>query len=367
MDIQELRLGFFASANLGGNWQDSLRNITRYCKATAAVITLRSRKDARVVVSAPMAEQYHSPVIYGIDQAAVEFYISNLACDDPWSDCQVLHHPHVPTLMSDRLPFEALEKTAFWPWIYEQGINDSVVAEIGFSQNYWTALNVYFWNEGPEMGAEIKRRATNFIPQLKLAWQLGREVEQARAMKAALTDEVARHPGILILLDEEDRVLCLSENAHNLVEEGVITITKRGSHLSFCHNLDRGDLAKDVNHATHEAVDAGCQYRVVSVREPLVLQTGETVGLRTVCIMRVGESDILPWERPKLDHRERILIRTIAETGRVLDAQSTLQLSERQTRNIWKKAQVKVGGLSKQDLSQIYRNALNGPGRQKNG
>lgn len=357
-DKTEIISSLYAAAEDPECWEAALRKIAEVCEAQAAIITLRSGKSARVVVSTDMERESLTPYVAGIEPRYVEEYVTKYRALDIWADVQSTRRPITPTLMSKHVNSATLEAAPFWGWLKAQNINDTVVVEIGNSRRFWTAFNVFFWNDGTCKQDRILRIVNSLLPELKRAWKLGRAAFQTDLIKTQLMDQVSKRQGIALLLDEENTMLSASNPAEKLIGEGAIAVSEHMRLIALPSNIALTGAAKTF--AEIGTTDRYPQYdnyiACLESNEGGSLSTGEFIGLRILAIVPNFAADVLPWEDPRLDPKTRSFLLEIASTGTIKQASKNFDITERYGRTLWRKGRESLG-ITKHDLIQIYKHS----------
>lgn len=339
-------------------WDAALKTIAKACNAKSAIITLRSKHNCEVVISSEIENEFHTPFVAMLSEEHVENYVNNFRNKDVWSHQQVNNRPFAPILMSNKLPMCSLQKTDFWNWLEPQGINDTVVVQLGESKHYWTALNLYFDNNNAEDAKKKQQYIQNLLPDLKSAWQLTRDQLYNTAIKDQFIDHVEQHNEAIFLLDQDNLVVSYSKHVEPYIAEGMCKVCNRTKRLSVAQSIHKVDDTLSWLYDVFTQNTASLSNVILKTKTTSsIAATGEALGFHIVSIEKIRTTH--PWEAPHLDEREKIAILSVAKTNKVSSVEGALNLKERQARSIWRTAVNKLGNIKKADLVHIYQKSLN--------
>lgn len=152
-------------------WKRVLEHIMHETQSPAAIITLRDKRTCYIVNDDVLEAEHHSPLICGFPPDQVEFYLEKLRTIDPWAEAQQLHYPFQPTLMSEICDPDEVEDQRFFDWLNGFGIFDSVAVELDRVPEFWTALNIFSFEQGSERNQNRLAYLNEHFSVLQEAWR----------------------------------------------------------------------------------------------------------------------------------------------------------------------------------------------------
>ena len=137
--IPLLNLAFQTIPNVE-KWEAVIRKLLAMTGARKGIMSLRSTTSADFVVPSGVLD---SPLIVNFDRSFVQSFVEEYIAHDPWTPIERAHHPHLPYVLSTHIAPAELRRSKFWEWLEPQGIDDTIVAEVGRSKGTWVGLNLY--------------------------------------------------------------------------------------------------------------------------------------------------------------------------------------------------------------------------------
>lgn len=337
-------------------WGIALAKIASTCGTIAGIITLRSIKDAKIVISSEIETEYHTPYVGGFPPEMVKIYVDQFRENDPWALVQSHTHPHVPTLMSDHLSISQFGKTEFGKWVSQDFFNDTLVVEIGRSKNYWTALNLYFMHQDATQARQIQSQLNTYLPDIRRAWSVSRKLQQSLVIEQKLLEHVQNHPDAIFLINAENRVQAISCSGARYLEKGIVQICERTKYLKLSSSIHCH--ANITSHVSVFKDEEGAGEGFIAELDhsfPSTIPTGEKLGLEVISIGTWVEKQVLPWESPILTEREKLQVLIIAKNNSVEASADALNVGERRNRQIWRDVKKKLGGVTKAEIVALYQ------------
>lgn len=346
-----------SAADDSSKWETALIRLASICGAKAAVITARSNKTSRVFISNEMETDFHSVFLGQLSRSVVEEYVTNFRDTDIWAESQRKEHPHVPTVMSHKVSQRELTYAPLWKWLEPQNIDDTIVVEIGHSRNAWTALNVFFRNEGPDHEEHILNQIQLHLNDIKRAWRLTRMRTQFSSIRRHLQESVFQSLQLIFLLEANGAISSYSREARTLIKKDIVRIAKKDNKLSIASTsvvVDDKDLSDVIRF--HESSNTSLQYTLRRLpADNIVFHTGEPLGLMVVELAPLFDPEILPWEHPELSFLQKDLLLFLAQGGRMKDVRKEFRFGTRQARKVKDQAFKTIGQkYSIPDLKRLY-------------
>jgi len=181
-------------------WRSVIEQLCTITGASKGILTLRENDTAEFVVPERYAE---SPLYFNFDDEEVFSFITKYIDVDPWTKIENQNRSDFPYILSDHISDAELRNSKMWAWLEPQNINDTVTIEIGQTENYWAAMNLYFNNNTFNHQRELLATLKYHLPHLKKAFSLGEKYSAAvrLAERSASTIEQIKVPAALVELD----------------------------------------------------------------------------------------------------------------------------------------------------------------------
>lgn len=343
------------------NWDEALKRLCEYCGASKALITRRNVVGATIIIPQRVEESWQSPLIYGFSEEEVLSFLESYQFTDPWTKIEAQSHPYQPYALSKYLPLRKLMKTDLWPWLEPQNIHDCLTAEICFDKTGWTALNLYLDAEQAPVADKVVERLKSVLTELSEFWKTGRSVFLAGLDDRPIHSLVNEMDQPCLILGPADELLAANNKSLELQKKKLINLKvgqRVGMPLAWAENVTVGTELLSTNVA---AADLN-RWTPVAIKQNLEEHaSGEQLDHHIIIFRETGldDNDDLPWLHPSLTERERVLVRHLAEGGKVQDGAKLFDISIRANATIWKSASAKLGHIKKQDLRTQLKNAQN--------
>ncbi len=337
-------------------WDSALQSLCNYCGASKALISRRALKGAHIVIPTQVQNEWQSPLIHGFSRHEIETFLDQFAASDPWNQVEAQNFPYTPYALSRFLPVKLLQQTPFWTWLEPQGLVDSVVAVVDQDDSGWTALNLYLDADQARQSARVIQRLTEVLPDLSKMWTAGRDVFIARSDYWPIPSIVEHMSDPCIVVDLGHIVSSLNEAASTLSDAGVLR-AKPGEVLELPRQWAPFLPQKLTSLACLTETDEANRWQPFVAKDVQIEHlSGQSSGYRILFVLKKQDvARIGPdWEQDDLNEREKLLVRHLAQGGKVKDGADLFGISVRANAEIWKSARVKLGGLKKQDL--VFRN-----------
>ncbi|MEM6824141.1 MAG: helix-turn-helix transcriptional regulator [Pseudomonadota bacterium] len=336
-------------------WHVALSQICEATLTPKALISLRDPKTAQIVVPEDVSVDFASPLIYGFSAAEVESYLGEFAALDPWTDVERAHYPYFPYAMSRYLPARELKKTAFWDWLEPQGISECVVCELGRTDAYWAALNLYFDGSSELRVRAVIDRLREMHPVLKSTWSSCRAFQIAQSSEGAFGMVLDAMDKAAALVARDGQLVAANSEFQEQIDGAVI-----GKRLTLPASLalTSEKSMPDVSFARGRASDVRLSARIASFYAT-ELAGGEARELFLLTLMpfkdQLEGTGRLVWDSEDLTDRERTLVRLVAQGQTFRQAQAEMDLSYPRIMQLWKSARLKLDIENVTDLRLAYR------------
>lgn len=339
-------------------WSEALQRLCNYTSTRKALITLRDLKTAEIVVPSDVLADFASPLIYGFSEEEVGSYLLKFAEIDVWTPVEQANYPYFPYAMSRYLDLRTLKQSEFWDWLEPQRINDCIVCELGRTDHYWAALNLYFDGiESSKVNIALERLRV-VLPSLRSAWSASREFQLSKTSEDALMMVLnsMSFPAALVSRTGDTLRCNLELRELSLSWEKPVRIGTRfslprdvlldhdASIVSF--DLIRTD-ERDTNLRAHVSAFQSAEF-AGGERRDMYLVSCSPMELAPVAAS--GEI----WENPALTIRERELVKLVALGHKFRIAQLKMELSYPRIMQLWKSSRDKLGFANVNDLRLAY-------------
>lgn len=356
MDKQELTQELIRAISDPSEWQRALGALCRATGSDKALIALRHRDTADIVIPETMADQHNSPLIFGFSDDQVGAYLFQFSKIDPWTAIEKANHPYYPYALSKHIAGRELRRSPFWNWLDPMDIDDTIVCEISSRGEYWTSLNLYFGKSTPEKADRIRERLKDVLGVLRAVWESSREVQLAKAKETSL-DLVFDKIGLpAMILGSDGRIEQVSAAMSEIGAQALGQTPTIGGQLVLPQDLEVVSNAEDLPFVLKTSSRrTGFPGRAaISPLDRGQLTTGEP---STYCVLTLSEDqtgqqsegDFL-WETPSLTERERTLVRMVAEGSILKDAAIVMGISRQRVMQLWKSAREKLSVADTNEL-----------------
>lgn len=357
MDLKALSATLIQSIQDPGKWQTALKALCEYTHAQKALISLRDKHTATIVIPDDVSADFASPLIYGFDNAQVEAFLGEFSEKDPWTEIERLNHPYFPYNMSRYLPVEQLQQTAFWQWLEDAEISECVVCELGQTETYWGSLNLYF---DPKSDAEtelVLERLKEVLSLLQSVWSSARAFQLAKTAASSVDMVLAAISYPAAIVSKEGELIAQNVSMQHFLQEADIAI-ERGQHLGLPMNLWNEETTQQ--DAPDLLRTAPIQYRgqiTIQAYNSTQFADGEMRDSYLLCIEPRASKSMVEgvnvWDVQSLTEREQTLVRHVAEGMKFSEAQVEMGLSYPRIMQIWKSARTK---LEVSDVNELRLN-----------
>lgn len=344
-----------------GGWKRVLGVILDLTGAKAAIITLRENRTCQIVDDAQLQQEHHSPFVEGFELERVAYYIYNLRQKDVWADAQISHRPFIPTRMSTLVSSEEFGQTELGQWCFEQGINDTIVVQIGQASGYWTGLNVFFDASDPGCAEEILTLLNDHLALLRSAWKTGRDVVRTRQTGHGLLAFLSEQGIAACLLDHAGAMTAGNEKFRELRQNEVVKVSVPSNRITLSDNIERKGMSPTISAliGVHDGEGGDPPYRIMvrpiptdplyeGIREPELMLLLEPVE---------GDDSELPHRLgPRLSaltEQERDIFDAVARGLSIPDAGVAIGVKRSRAFEIWGSAKEKLG-LKNANQVRVY-------------
>lgn len=350
------------------SWHVALGALCGAVGAKKAIISLRHYPSAEIVVPSIVEEEHNSPLLFGFTEDEVGAFLTDFYDVDPWTPIEREKHPYTPYPLSRYLSDQALVKSRFWDWLHPQGINDSMVAEVGFTEDNWAAINLYFHRDSREEAEAKTRLLEAYLPWIRKVWKIGRELWLARLrINPELTLINALEQPALVLT-QDLRLMGWNSAAADLAKSGLIRNMRLNEVPLVPLDLSvMRDPKLDVSLPTFDPDEGEITLPPHSaVLNPIRLaehMSGEQLGSLLLTLMpntdHLVRQKAAVWEHPDLTQQESRLVRLYAHGAQVTDVMDELGVSRTRIMQIWRSARAKLGIERKVQLQVIHESRSN--------
>lgn len=359
MNSEDLRHLLFQTVLDDTKWHEALSRLCAYLGVPKALLSLRDQRSAQIVIPETVAATFQSPLIYGFDDAQVMAFLDTYATDDPWTAIERDQYPYYPYEMSRYLPKRDLQKTSFWNWLAPQGIDDCVVCEIGRSDTYWVALNLYFGGADPDEASGVIGRLRKVLPELRAAWETGRQFQIAKASSQSFAMVLSVMPNPAVMIDNGGKIVATNALYDDLLA-GTTCLTSVGAPICLPSDMPLLSPAGTESASVRRGQPAALGMQAtVSACQSVELAGGERRDLTLVSIAALhsqpaGSHDLI-WDRETLTDRERTLVRIVAQGHKFRQAQAEMGVSYPRIMQLWKSARNKLDVRDVTDLRLAHK------------
>lgn len=333
------------------SWQAALGQLCAYTGADKALISLRDNKTAAIVIPEDVADAFASPLIYGFDEDIVAAFLSDFGEVDPWTEIERQNYPYFPYAMSRYMAPADLRKTAFWTWLEPQGIDDCVVCEMGRTDTFWVAVNLYFKTSEKNRAAWVIDRLKDVLPVLKEVWTSGREMQLAKSALGSLHMVLSAIDEPAALMTQDGVLVAVNTPMHRFLA-ALSADGQPSDHLVLPANipLQQQEGLDPVTIARAPATGFKGEARIAAFRSE-ELQAGEPRQTYLVTLVPpnhgrgpdAASTKAEVWDPAILTERERMLVRLVATGQKFTEAQDEMGVSYPRVMQLWKSAREKLG------------------------
>jgi len=359
MELRALSAKLIQTIEDTAKWQGALRDLCAYTQTGYALISLRDKSSAEIVIPDDVSAEFASPLIYGFNEAEVEAFLSDFGEVDPWTKIERNNHPYFPYQMSRYLRQEDLRKTDFWQWLKPLQISECVVCELGSTESYWAALNLYFDPKSEAETTAVIERLKDILPVLRSVWTSGRALQVATTAADSLDIVLSAitEPAALVLQNGE--LVAMNDAMNSFVGEPAQRAQRNkrlGLPADLKVNQDDPDLQLDLMRTAPRGHRGLINVRAFKAAQ---LKDGEKRDTYLVTIEQQDVHDLSEgrdvWELDSLTGREKILVKLVAEGLKFREAQEEMGVSYPRVMQIWKSAREKLGVKDVNDLRVTHR------------
>jgi DNA-binding CsgD family transcriptional regulator len=357
IDLKSLSAALIQTIQDPSKWQTALKALCEYTHTQKALISLRDKKTARIVIPDDVSEDFASPLIYGFDKAQVEAFLGAFNEQDPWTEIECLNHPYFPYHMSRYLPLEQLQQSLIWPWLEEAEISECIVCELGQTETYWAALNLYFDPASPTETQLVLERLKEVLSLLQSVWASARAFQLVQTAASSVDMVLAAIAYPAAIVSKEGELIAQNVSMQHFLQEADIAVA-RGQQLGLPMNLwDEETTQQD---APDLLRTAPIQYRgqiTIQAYNSTQFADGEMRDSYLLCIEPRASKSMVEganvWDVQSLTEREQTLVRHVAEGMKFSEAQIEMGLSYPRIMQIWKSARTK---LEVSDVNELRLN-----------
>lgn len=359
MDLKALSASLIETIQDPTKWQATLSKLCAYTHAQKALVSLRDNKTAEIVIPDDVSKDFASPLIYGFTVDQVEAFLGDFGEVDPWTEIERVNYPYFPYNMSRYLPQDQLRQSPFWQWLEPLGISECVVCELGRTETYWGALNLYFDTPTGTETQLVLERLKDVLPVLQNVWSSGRALQMAKTAAGSLDMVLAAIPNPAALVLQDGELVAQNHSMQRflgdagiLVEQGTrlalpvdlpIAATGSGVSLDLMRSGPIG-FRGEIKVAAHR----NAQFADGEVRDMFLL----SIEPREAKAMYAG---VNVWDVNTLTAREQTLVRLVANGMKFSEARVEMQVSYPRIMQIWKSARNKLEVTDVNELRLSHR------------
>jgi hypothetical protein len=344
-------------------WYEVLEAVCRITGANKAILSLRDRMTAELVIPTGVEGNFSSPMLYNFDEAHVQSFVETYNQHDPWTTYEQRYHPNRPYALSSYLPHEELVKSKFWEWLNPQGIGDTVVAEIGMLPKQWVAFNLYFAHDDQVTRDRVLELMTELLPRLRKVWHAGEVVRQGVLADSRALSFLEIQRDAAALLRPDGTMEAANEKARRL-GEGPITFS--GMRMGYRSN----EVRDQFNTAMSQLGDKPNQREFIefliddycltlSLMGPAEDSLGMNKATRLLTISPQNDSTQFLkrpiCENPLLTPAEKELVQHLAHGGKIKDFCEKTNLTKHGADNRWRSVKQKLNVEHPREIYAIHR------------
>ena len=344
-------------------WYEVLAAICNVTGASKAIMSLRDRMTAELVIPTGVENSFNSPMLYNFDEAHVQSFVETYAQFDPWTPIEKLCHPNRPYALSDYLPHKDLEASKFWEWLEPQGIGDTVVAEIGVTATEWIALNMYFPHDAPKVRDNVLYVLNELLPLLKKVWRVGEIVRDRHLEKDRFLHFLESYREGAILIRRDATLVAANSKAQQLTDcpigfsgQKLLFKTKKVRDKFNAELARLGDKSSQIQSIDFVIGDYAFS---LSLMGPAEDNLGMDKATRLLTVNRSDDSTALlkrpVWELAALTQQERELVRHLALGGTLNNFGEKSGLSIHGTDSRWRNVKRKLNVEHPREICAIHR------------
>ena len=359
MDAKDVTQSLIQTVVEPKHWEEALTQLRIFTGVSKILLSLRDSQTAQIVVPDEVTNTFASPLISGFSDEEVEAYIGIYAASDPWTAVERDNYPYFPYEMSRYYPKAKLRASPMWQWLKPQGIDESVICELGRTPNYWAALNLYFDGAAPGKAEEVIKRLRLILPALQTAWNAGRTHQIAKTSEKTLTMLLSAMPTPAVLISPTGRVFAANSACEKLLQGSSATVSV-GEKLRLPADMPvTGLLSADSKVFARSPADSLGLKAGVTKFQPDQLPGGEQRDLFLITFASAAPEKVAPtgnlWDYDTLTERERTLVHLVAKGQKFREAQVEMGVSYPRIMQLWKSARDKLGVADVTELRLLYR------------
>lgn len=359
MELKALSASLIQTIQDPARWEAALRSLCEYTHTQRALVSLRDRKTAKIVIPDDVSKEFASPLIYGFDEEQVASFLDDFGEVDPWTAIERQYHPYFPYNMSRYLPQAQLRQSPFWQWLEPLNISECVVCELGQTDTYWGALNLYFDTPNGSEANMVLERLKEVLPMLQNVWSSGRALQVAKTAADSLDMVLAAVQNPAAIVAQDGELIAYNGAMQRFLGDTAIAV-KRGERLGLPVDLSienqEGAKALDLvrtppaGYRGDVKVKAykNAQFTDGEARDMFLLSIEPREGL-------VIDANLNVWDVDTLTEREQMLVRLVAEGKKFSEAQIEMGVSYPRVMQIWKSARHKLEVNDVNDLRLSHR------------
>ncbi|RBO82539.1 LuxR C-terminal-related transcriptional regulator [Marinomonas aquiplantarum] len=348
-------------------WEYLIEILCNRTKSKSGFITLREKKNSRIVVPNQVNIDLKSPLIFGLKKEDIYSYINEYIHIDPWTLIELKHHPFTPYNMAKHLPIEELSKSVFWKWLQPQDINDAIVLELYSCENHWISLNLLFKNTSEEDLNDKLSFLTYLQPKLREVWELGQRFRASQASSPGMDYFVQQQELPSLLMDEQNKLVSTNSHMEELIGNKNAPIALRNQTVYFKEKNIRESIKTAFSSLTPKTnteiifTSSDWNYKCALLGEQSDL-IGKNSGVKFIQLLEAsndvqGHTSLI-WELEFLTSREQQLVKVLANGGRVVDFERTYNIAKSTAHSHWSNVKKKLVISDRSEIVAMHHSYL---------
>ena len=328
-------------------WKRVLEHIMHETASPAAIITLREKRTCFIVNDDALEADFDSPLICGFPPDQVDFYLNSLRTIDPWATSQQINYPFQPTLMSQICDPRLVEDQRFFEWLNSFGIYDSIACELDRTSDFWTALNLFSFEQGIESNQFKIDYLNTHYSMLQEAWRCTVGATAIRQSAQATLDHLAKLRIPACILTSDLQVEQQNDLFSDFVETGVVRVFARSGRLGVSDYVSVIGSANEIMGKIETFSGAKEPHNMSAspfVADPLYQEKKEKYWLVTFQpTNRNRQRPSLALELASLNKQERDLYELLVGGHHIIPAGKMLGIGRSRTYQVWDAIREKLG------------------------
>ena len=328
-------------------WRRVLEHIMHETGSPAAIITLREKRTCFIVNDDALEADHHSPLICGFPPGQVEFYLNSLRTVDPWAEAQQTNYPFQPTLMSEICNPKLVEDQRFFDWLNSFGIYDSIAFELDRTKGFWTALNVFSFEQGSSNNQNMIDYLNAHYSMLQEAWRSTMDTTKVRQSAQATLDHLAALSIPACIMSSDLKVSQNNKLFEHLIERKIVKVSAQSGRLGTSDCVSAIGSATEIGRKVETFIGSNEPHKMSAstfVSDPMYQEKKEKYWLVTFqSAKRQHQQPTSAMELAGLSKQERALYEQLISGTHILPAGQALGIGRSRTYQVWDSIREKLG------------------------